>query len=68
MFPDFEENLKAKCRVKLVENETGSKDLKNGSNDFLQIQQKNTFLHAIQYVLVVYRRKVSFSPNLIAQF
>ena len=68
-FLGFERNLKIGCGVEW----TGSEYLKNGSNDFLQICYINTYLHVFYNVLVrssfcVYRRKIRWSPNLVAQF
>ena len=45
IFPGFGENRKTGSVVGRTGNETRSKYLKNGSNDFLQTQDINTFLY-----------------------
>ena len=44
-------NRENKSGVEQTRNETGSEYLKNSSNDFLQTQHINTFLHVSQNVL-----------------
>ena len=47
IFLSFDKNWETGSGVEHTGNETGSEYLKNGSNDFLQIREINTFFHII---------------------